>query len=428
MRAGLVFSQFLIFIALFFGIWGPKIWGFFDLMVFVPAIVLLLMLTQFKIVSIQRRFFLVSVALGLVVIIWVGITFLLNSASDIQGLLRSVRAFISLIILVPLFYSLASRHILSPCSGFVLLVLVLFVNTLVVYAQIIFPPLQELMAPLWGFDKSINGAKAFGLTAGYDSAGYLAAFLAASAFAASFIFRSWGWFVFFVICAGAVGFTSRTSMLVLTGLTVVVFLLNKSDWKANSARIGFAVVGGVLSLAWYVLPRIISGVVELSSAITHEYGDYTSDYASTSLADVLERHAVLPQNVWTWLFGSGEIFLLSDIGYVKILFLGGVPLLAVMVAFYVYLYRAARVTVRFAYTASKGYWEEQKWAHLWGQVFLLMLLIMFVGNMKNLYFFARGYHEIFIIIGAMMMGFFRGGGLQLWCRSVGGATDRMGGA
>ena len=137
MRSGLAFSHLLVFIALVSAIWGPKIGGYLDLMVLVPAVVLMLWMTYGH-VGAPRRFYAVGVGLALLVIVWAGIAFLFNDASDFQSLFRSARAFISFLFLLPLFYWLASHHVLSPRSGFVLLVLALFVNTLAVYAQVIF--------------------------------------------------------------------------------------------------------------------------------------------------------------------------------------------------------------------------------------------------------------------------------------------------
>lgn len=425
MRSGLAFSHLLVFIALVSAIWGPKIGGYFDLMVLMPAAVLMLWMIDGRVVA-PRRLYTVGLGLTLLVIVWAGIAFLLNDTSDFQGLLRSARAFISVLVLVPLFYLLASRQVLSPCSGFILLVLALFVNTLAVYAQVIFPSLQEMMSQLWGFNKPLRDVRAFGLTAGYDSAGYLAALLAASAFAASLVFRSWRWFAFFVICAGAVGFTSRTSMLTLAGLVALVFLLNIKVWKGNGVRVGLAMAGGVFAFTWYVLPMILSGVSEFEMAGTHEFRDYTSNYATTSLTDIFEQMVATPQDLWTWVLGSGEIVSWSDIGYVKILHLGGAPLLCVMIAFYVYIYRAARSAARYAQAVNKDNWAEEKWARLWTEVIGLTLILMFVGNLKNLYFFTRGYHELFLIIVALMMGFYKGGDARRWRRMVSGETVRVG--
>lgn len=409
--------QFGFVIAFASALWGPKLGGFLDLMVLLPALLLIVLVASARLV-IPVGFYVASASIASMVVVWVAISVLINGAVDPQGVLRSVRALIGSLVIVPLFYFAASRQVFSVGEAFVLLIAVLFLNTAVIYAQVLFVPLQDILAPLWGFDKTVRAGRAFGLTAGYDSAGYMAAFLAASVLSASLAFRSWAWFLFFLVCSAAVGFTSRTSMLLLGVFIIVVWLL--SGWRGNGVRLAATAVGGVVAFVWFILPRLTAGVSELALLTDHGDHDFSADYAETSLVVVLDRMIVFPQGLWGWLFGSGLIVPWSDIGYVRVLHLGGAPLLALMVAFYLQLFWAAHWSGRKIIKLGQMEPDKDKWVGVWLVITVLLLLLMLVGNLKNLYFFARGYHELFVIVSTLMLGFCKAYVMRV--RPEGGST------
>lgn len=403
MSRRLFILQFSFFVGLASALWGPKIGGYLDLMVLLPGLLLIVLLVSARLV-VPAGFYLVSAGIASLVLVWVGAAVLVSGVLDLQGVLRSVRAFIGLLVIFPLFYFAASRQIFSVGGGLFLLIAVLFLNTAVIYAQVVFVPIQEILAPFWGFDKTVRAARAFGLTAGYDSAGYLAALLAACVLAASLVFRSWKWFAFFLVCAGAVGFTSRTSMLLLSGLIIVVIVM--SGWRGNGLRLLFTVMGGFFAAVFYILPRIISGVSELAVIAAYDDQDFSADYAQTSLVSIFNLMGVLPRELGVWLVGSGLIVPWSDIGYVKLLHLGGAPLLGLMILFYVYLFWVARSSGRKITQLGQSDGNRAKWTHVWLILSVMLLLVMLIGNFKNLYFFTRGYHELFIVVAALMIGFY----------------------
>ena len=116
---------------------------------------------------------------------------------------------------------------------------------------------------------------------------------------------------------------------------------------------------------------------------------------------------VFPHELGGWLFGSGLIVPWSDIGYVRVLHLGGAPLLALMVAFYWHLFWVARWSARKIIELGQVDCDQVKWVRVWSVISVLLLLLMVLGNFKNLYFFARGYHELFVIVSALMFGFYK---------------------
>lgn len=399
--------KLLFFIGMVSALWGPKIGGYFDLMVLVPS-VLLLLLTAIGQVAAPKEFYIATGGIAIVATAWVGMSIFVNGQTDPQGILRSVRAFITVLVLVPVFYYAASRQIVSLGTACKFLIAALFFNTAAIYVQVMFVPLQDLMAPLWGFNKPIRDVRAFGLTAGYDTAGYLAAFLATSILTASLAFRSWRWFAFFLVCSGAVGFTSRTSMLMLGGLVIVVLIMSIPDLRRNKAKVAFTLSGGFVAVIWYVLPRVFSGISELAVLSAYNEHSFSSVYAHTSLHDILERMVLIPRELSTWLIGSGLIVPWSDIGYIKVLYLGGVPLLGFMFLFYLFLFMVSLFSVKRLCKSGKVGCSDNRWLRVWSIQIWLFLLVMFVGNFKNLYFFTRGYHELFVVVASLMLGFQNG--------------------
>jgi hypothetical protein len=135
--------------------------------------------------------------------------------------------------------------------------------------------------------------------------------------------------------------------------------------------------------------------------------EFAKTYAPTSLSTVLEKMAVLPEGVVEWFIGKGVIVPWSDIGYVIVVHLGGLILLALMLGFYLYLWGVARRGLR--YEAKKKNWQDMdsRWRHIWWLIITLMMGLLLVGNLKNLYFFTRGYHELFVAIVALAVGLSR---------------------
>lgn len=399
-----LFSQVVVFCALAFALWGPKLGAYFDLMALVPAAALLLLAATHARIHVPRNLYVISVLMALVVIVWMVFSSLINGSDSLHGVLRVVRSAISVLVLVPLFYFAAQQRLISLGGAFGLLVGVLLLNAAVVYAQAFHLPTQALMADTWGFNKTIRAGRAFGLTAGYDTAGYLISLASAAALAASLILRSWRWFLVAVFAVGAVGFTSRSSMLLVLLLSIVVLVVTASDWRGNGVRRIAIVSGGVAVLAWFVIPRLAGGITELAW-LGGSGPSYSEVFARGSAVETLQRMTVLPDRLGVWLVGEGEQPSWTDIGYVKILYLGGLPLLVLMIVFYGYLVSVGSAALR-VYKARSGADPEMvSWVRVWSLVLFLMLGVMFLGNLKNLYFFTRGYHELSIILMALLAGF-----------------------
>jgi hypothetical protein len=397
----------LVFFVLFFAMFGPKVGGVVDLMVLVPAFLVALFLSKYN-VSFPDKVFSPLMGVLLLLSLWIVFSCFINNAEDFRGALRIVRAILSFLVLFPFLYFVASRSLITEAMALRLLVVVLALNSLAIYSQIAFPAIQGLLAPLYGFDKTIRSTRAFGLTAGYDSAGYLIALLSSIMLSISLIFRSWAYFIGFIVVFVSIVFTSRTSMLLgFLLITFTMFLLRKELFK-NATKVGIGLVGVTIGVGWYALLLILSSLPELGQVWQLDNASYETEFATTEVAGVLSIMGVMPRELSTWIMGTGAIITWSDIGYIKTLYLGGVPLLLCFLWFYLYLYSLGRHAVLHKRLLKGGkIINDERWSQLWLIILFLMILVMIISNFKNLYFFTRGYHEIFVIIVALVLGFYR---------------------
>lgn len=134
---------------------------------------------------------------------------------------------------------------------------------------------------------------------------------------------------------------------------------------------------------------------------------FAMTYADTSIIDVYEAMFALPQDLAIWVVGSGEIVRWSDIGYVKIIWLGGVPLLGLVILFYVSLFVFLRGNLRRVTKASANRDDRATWIKILWITLSVTLVLLFLSNFKNLYWFTRGYHEFFVVVSALIIGFSR---------------------
>jgi len=400
-------EKLIFFTVLVFALWGPKLGGYLDLMVLVPAVGVFVLAVTSTRMHLPLNIYVNSGLIASGIVVWGVISMLINGARDPQGVLRSARAVVTLLILFPLFYFAAKQRIFSMEGAFKLLIGVMLLNAVAVYLQIFYMPVQELMSVVWGFNKTIREGRAFGLTAGYDTAGYLIAFASSATLAASTILRSWRWLLTSLFAAVAVGFTSRTSMLLFFALVVLSLLLTKSYWRGNGLRIIVILAGSGAAAAMFMLPRLAAGVTELAWLKDDDEEDFTEYYAHTSITDVIHSMVDFPGNLVGWLMGEGQMPDWSDVGYVKIIYLGGLPLLLLMMVFYGYLVGTAKLALHTCMRRARFDRNEVSWILIWLLLLLFLSAIMLLGNFKNLYLFARGYHELFVVVSALSMGFAR---------------------
>ena len=161
----------VVFIVIFFALFGPKLAGIIDLSVLGGVFGFLLLLSSKKIRF--SRECTVIVMLVAAVVVYSILAVLFTGADDTQPVLRHFRALISTVLLGLFFYNIAITGAYSSGRLIKMLIFVLLVNAIVVMVSVAIPEIKTPLAEMYGFDKSFSALRSFGLTAGYDPAGYL---------------------------------------------------------------------------------------------------------------------------------------------------------------------------------------------------------------------------------------------------------------
>lgn len=384
--------NFVVFIIVLFALFGPKLAGVLDLSLLGGGLGILL-LTCAKKIRFGREYIIV-VMLVASVVAYSMLAVLFAGVEDTHPVLRHFRALISTVLLGVVFYNLAATRTYSSGQLTNTLIAVLLVNAVVVMVSIALPEIKPLLANLYGFNKSLVPLRSFGLTAGYDTAGYLCIIGGALSAIAIYYKRNIGYTISFLSFMVAAMFTSRSTMLlVLVLMTSVcaVFLL-RGRWTLKVASMSYIIIGVGIAIL-YVVPLILAtfgwGVVEATSA------NYTGSFAATDLSAWKATMWTLPDSPAALFLGTGETIETSDIGYVEIVFMIGIVGLLLVVSIYFYMFMFA---MRLRRSASRGelLLDLEGWVLL--RLLLIVLICLYVFNIKNLYFLTRGYHELIVIL------------------------------
>ena len=136
-----------------------------------------------------------------------------------------------------------------------------------------------------------------------------------------------------------------------------------------------------------------------TTEITH-----TSHYAKTDIVQgYLENHWLLPDRYGHIFWGTGQESSGSDVGYIQTIFMGGFAYLILVMLFYSSLYFFTCYKIKRCLNILKGK-EYNSLLVLYLSVNIFFIIII-LGNLKNLYFLTRTYHELFIILSFSAIGF-----------------------
>lgn len=395
----------LAFITILFALFGPKLGGIIDLSIIFSAAIFTILMGFGWVLRVNRSAFKLLLIMMLTSIYIIAV--LLSSRTpDLQIFLRTMRALLSSLLLGTIFYTFTSVGLVKVEGLLKAIIFSLTILAVVMLAQIIFPSVQPSFAGIYGFNKALREYRAFGLTAGYDSAGYLVAFCSILALALYVVTKKKSYFTLSLVSGAAVMFSSRSAMALFAGLfMMMVFLISKKNLRRFFRSIPMS---GVILLAviLYVTPLFLSTFEWFSdygmpvSGIEYEF---TTQFAKTSLMGGYADMWFLPQGIWEAVFGTARNIDSSDIGYIQIIFMGGFVLLAFILSFYIYssfiLLRALRDSFSLQTIAERAHLEALQFS------IIMIAAIMVVGNLKNLYFLTRGYHELFIILCFSGLGF-----------------------
>jgi hypothetical protein len=134
--------------------------------------------------------------------------------------------------------------------------------------------------------------------------------------------------------------------------------------------------------------------------LTNENFNFSEEFSTTSFREWNDSMIFLPgSTVAELIFGSGRDIASSDLGYVKMVSMVGFLGLGITLLFYAYIWRSAitwRIPHRDAGTvepdSDRRGWKAIKFS------LIGIVLLLFVVNLKNLYFFTRGYHELCMVL------------------------------
>lgn len=387
-----------VFVIIFLSLFGPKVAGVVDLSL-LGGIVGLFVMMFLKKVIVGREYVLVIMLVAAVAFYSI-LVVSVNNMEDIQPILRIFRALASTTLLGLVFYNLSTNGVLSPIKIINVLIAVLLVNAVVVVVSIIMPDIKAYLAELYGFDKRFVDLRSFGLTAGYDTAGYLCVIGAILSFIGAYYRAAVRYSLIGLVFVAATVFTSRSSMLlaiILMAGVCAVYILN-GRWSLKVISLGYIAVGVSVAI-YYVAPLILLtfelGILQESNI------DYTSNYAETDLSSWYEAMWALPEDPVSVLFGTGKNVETSDVGYVKLIYMIGVVGLLLVNLIYVYMFYVVKVL---NHLAKSGTIQMDIGGRILAHSLMAIIFLMFIVNIKNLYFLTRGYHELIVIMFFFVVG------------------------
>lgn len=300
--------------------------------------------------------------------------------------LRYIRSFISLFCLP---FIIGYKN--SFESALRILINVLIFHPLAIYFSIVSPSIQNILANIFQLVAENRDLRLNGLTAGFDIAGYLSI----SGFLiclytyyqdkkTSSLIKS---FVFFI----SVFFTSRTSIIVLLVISILLFFqfVFKSNFSIKKIFLG-GVLFTILSMIVfeYILPNFISTIdIEIFKDLSEKGNEEAVlTYAKTDPYQMFIDFIILPKSKMGLFFGE-NISPLSDSGYIQTINAVGLLGLSISYLFYLKMY----------FNLKCIHFKNQLKINL-SKALKMIIIITLLVCLKNQYLFTRGTFELIILI------------------------------
>lgn len=391
----MMFNVVIAFLAVFFSLFGPK-YGNVDTSILGTGLIFVFLLSA-RNVRIQKELF-VLLTFVFVVFVYTLFVYFTSNYRDDYIILRSGRAVVITIILGVIFYNINIK-----LNAFIdIIILALAINSTIMFLQVLVPETQLYFAPMYGFEAGTRPFRAFGLTSGYDAAGYLCILgITLTALLITNGYMKFRYVVSSILFLLSAILSSRTAMFLSTVIYAYIcasyLLKEKWRWKV------FSIIN--LSLAGYILHAYILPVFFGSIPFLRDYDNFNTfgngmDISQSFAFGTFENWKdmwILPRGDWNLLIGEGINPLFSDIGYVKILFMTGV--IGLLLTILTYIYLAMRLHFVKAFLKDNfRFQREYKLTRMVINVLLLFMLGMLVVNSKNLYLLSRTYYDIILTI------------------------------
>jgi len=387
-----LFMFTIIFISLF----GPKD-NFLDfsLVASYLGFFLLLSVDKFKVTS----EYIVIVLLCMGYCIYSLLIFIFLMPDEYQPILRAFRALFSTIALGFIFSNI--RCDLNKLLN--IYVLALLIHAIAIISVILMPEIRPFLDTYTGYTGKILPIRSCGLLSGYDSAGFLCLLGVILSFS-MFVFkgRKGNLYLFsLLIFLMAIFLTGRFSIVlgIMLNFFILAYLLFKGSIKLKviSPVILFMFV---LTFVNFVLP-LFTSIDQLAEYVGHYESsiDFSKSYGVGGYDALTERMWIFPDSFLGLLFGLG-IDPPVDIGYVRILFMVGIVGFTILLGTYIYVgvksYKIFRTSLN--HTCNRFTNVKLTSIKVASCVMLMLIVLIFIFNVKLLFFHSRIFYELMIIL------------------------------
>lgn len=384
--------RILFTLVVFFSLFGPK-FGVIDVSVLVGLFAVTL-LTSKRNIKFPH--------VGIVLVFLVGVTVAYSAAVFIFArspneyvVLRGLRALCNTMFLGAFIYNFP----LPTARKINTVITVLLINALAVVLQALVPETQTLFAQLYGFDKSIRGLRGFGLTAGYDTAGFLCVMgVVLTSLVTMHSKRAKNLLKVCVFAIAAI-FTSRSTMAVLSVTLVTfggIFIMKYKGYRRLNGIVYITAVG-IASLLYFI-PLFTSSFAVGEVGPGNLNSSYADFFAYTDLAAWAGHSWTLPNTAWDMFFGSTTAPN-SDVGFVRVIYMIGIVGLLLIASVYGLMWV---VSLKMLAVSKQGMYRngiQDLSSHRTLTLAVLLLVpLQVVFNIKNLYFLTRSFYELLVIL------------------------------
>jgi hypothetical protein len=371
---------FLQYLAVVIALFGPK-FGFIDSrLLLVP--VMFIFYKHNKLVFSKNQIYLLGI---IIFLLFYSLVLFLLFPSNAE-FLRYFRSFISLFCLPCIIGYQNSFE-----TSLKIVINVLIFHPVAIYLSMLFPPIQFLLADIFQFVAENRELRYNGLTAGYDIAGYLSI--------SGFIICLYTYYqdkrnsnliksiVFYV----SIFFTSRTSIIVLLFLSIVIFFQYLFHSKLSIKNKFFGVLLFTILSVFvykYILPSFISTIdIEIFKNLSvNGNEEAVLTYAKTDPYQMLFDFVILPRTSLGLIFGENN-FPKSDSGYIQSINAIGIFGLFFSLIFYGKIY----------FSLKENYLINQFKKNV-SKALKIIIIITLLLCIKNQYIFTRGTFELIILI------------------------------
>lgn len=334
-----------------------------------------------------------------VLITWLLIISLYRGDMEIEVILKYTRNAINITLFAVIIgvTNISAKLLLSALSvslGF---------HVLLVIAQLIFPNLSFITAPIFGFEREITILEQYtlrklGASSGYDTASLLS-LASIIFFYLQYTTKSSAIFLLMIALSFLASLlSSRTgivfSVIIISGIFLQGMIRAKGLYKLLliSLSLGFALMAyiALLPIASHSLgfsPTSQSGISELISL---------SDYGTTGTLDALTNEHLQPLDqplrdlAIGYAVDPNSINRFTDIGYVKLIYHVGIVGTAFLILIHLYMLAQLR-----RYSRSKFLSKDE---HLLTSMGSIIILLLFAFNYKSLCLYSRGIGDLIFFI------------------------------